>query len=128
MIRSKAACFPYVMEPVADFDARREYCRFRLPGVGISFTDGTRAEADVWRDRSGNLVARLSSSGYTYSSAIYDASGRAPADDEVDGLDQYLLETLHLWLIEGVDDDPTTEVNEQLAAERAGRRPDRSVD
>jgi hypothetical protein len=128
MIRSKEPRFPYVMEPVADFDARRGYRRFRLPGVGISFTDGTRAEADVWRDRSGNLVARLSSSGYTYSFAIRDASGRAPGDDHADRLEQYLLEVLHLWLIEGVDEDPTTEVNDQLATGNAERRTNRSSD
>ena len=64
----------------------------------------------MWRDRSDNLVARFSSEGYQFSFAVVHASGHALRDDQIDGLEDHLIELLKLWLVEGVDDWPSTEI------------------
>ena len=81
-----------------------------LPGVGCHFVGRSGAQADLWRDRSDNLVARFSSEGYQFSFAVVHASGHALRDDQIDGLEDHLIELLKLWLVEGVDDWPSTEI------------------
>ncbi len=100
----------FLFEPIECFDARRGYKRCKLPGVGCQFVGRPGAQSDLWRDRSDNLVARFSSQGYQFSFAVVRASGQPLRDDQIDGLEDYLIELLKLWLVEGVDDWPSTEI------------------
>lgn len=97
----------YVFDPIDGFDARRGYRRCNPPGVGgtISFS----AVADLWRDRAGNVVTRFASQGYRFSFMVMHRSGRALLDAEMDDFCEYLADVVHLWLIEGVDDEPSTD-------------------
>jgi hypothetical protein len=100
----------FVFEGIADFDARRAYKRCKLPGVGVSFAGDRRtASANLWRDQENNVVTRFSSQGYEFSFRVRDASGKPLRDDQVDPLGEYLCDLLVLWIVEGVDDTPTTE-------------------
>jgi hypothetical protein len=72
-------------------------------------TLGLSAVADLWRDRSGNVVTRLSSEGYQFSFLVSHTSGRAVLDGEMADLCNYMADILHLWIVEGVDGEPTTE-------------------
>lgn len=98
---------PYVFERIENFDARRGYSRCNPPGQGMTL--GLKADADLWRDPSGNVVTRLSSEGYRFSFLVSHRSGRAVLDEEMKSLCDYLADILHLWIVEGVDDEPTTE-------------------
>ena len=100
----------FKLELISGFDARRGLKRCKLPGVGVSFADARHADADLWRDRSGGIVTRFTSQGYQYSFRVVDASGMKPSDDQLDVLGDHLAELLSLWLIEGVDDTPSTEI------------------
>jgi hypothetical protein len=108
--------FPFALEPIAAFDARRGYRRHKVPGVGVHLADGRRADADIWRGRSGNVVVRLSSQGCVSSFAVVGRAGRSPQGDEIKGLEEYLTDVLFLWLIDGVDDEPTSVITRRRAA------------
>lgn len=100
----------FIFEPIECFDARRGYKRCKLPGVGCHFFGRPGAQSDLWRDRSDNLVARFSSQGYRFSFAVTHASGVPLVDDQIDGLEDHLIALLKLWLVEGIDDWPSTEI------------------
>ncbi len=98
----------YVMAQIRNFNARLGYRRCLLPGVGV-WTDG-HATADLWRTRGGNVVVRFQSLSYRVSFAALLASGDTISDAELEEFGDYLTELLLLWLSEGVDDTPTTEL------------------
>lgn len=98
----------YTFESIANFDARRGYTRCVLPGVGTSFQDGQSGTIDLWRDRAGNVVARFSSQGYAFSFMVTHSSGEQLTDAQVEAFENLLGKLLMLWLIEGVDDTPST--------------------
>ena len=52
------------LTPIAQFDARRGYRRWCLPGVGVRMGDSPQAVADIWEDREGRLFTRFESLGY----------------------------------------------------------------
>jgi len=96
----------YELESTEPFDARRGYTRCPLPGVGASYQGEPGAIADFWRDRSGNLVLRLSSRGYVYHYQARLAAGGPVPDSELDYFGELLAEALARWIVEGVDDAP----------------------
>jgi len=98
----------YTFASIANFDARRGYTRCVLPGVGTSFQDGQSGTADLWRDRAGNVVVRFSSQGYVFSFMVTHSSGEQLTDAQVEAFENLLQKLLMLWLIEGVDDTPST--------------------
>lgn len=102
----------YTFESIADFDARRGYTRCVLPGVGVSFQDGRSGMTHLWRDRAGNVVVRFSSQGYTFSFMVVHSSGEQLTDDQVEAFEGLLRKLLMLWLIEGVDDTPSTSASD----------------
>lgn len=93
------------------FDARRGYKRCSIPGVGCSDAPGFNAIADFWRDQTGRLVVRLSCRGYIYHLGASLVSGKNVPENIMEEFSQYVMHTLRNWLLEGVDDLPSS-VNE----------------
>lgn len=92
--------------PVDEFDARRGYSRWVLPGVGSRTTDrGSLAEADLWVNRNGNLVTRFRSCGYTLHFEIKVVPEDTITDEMQDDIAEFLLKMLRTWVVDGVDDD-----------------------
>ncbi len=100
----------YRFEQIDDFDARRGYRRCEMPGVTLWVGDTPRADADVWRDRSGTVVVRFSSQGYRFSFAVSLSSGQPLREERLWDMQDHLSELLLLWIDEGVDDTPTTQL------------------
>jgi hypothetical protein len=95
----------YRFEPTNWFDARRGYTRI---GSQISIAGelyGTHAQ--LWRSRTGELVARLTS---RYNRYCFIVRGQnAPSlDEEIDDAEDQLARLLGLWIAEGTDDWPET--------------------
>jgi hypothetical protein len=90
------------------FDARRGYKRCSLPGVGVSFESGPNAIADFWRDKTKRLLVRISSQGYDYHFEALLASGKQIPEEKLDDFGPYVMDVLAEWLIEGVDDLPSS--------------------
>jgi hypothetical protein len=100
---------PFQFESIADFDARKGYRPCASRGVTAHLSDGRHADASLWRDSAGNVVARFSSSGYRFSFVVRRDSGPVQ-DNELVDLESYLSELLYWWMVEGIDDQPTTEL------------------
>lgn len=93
---------------IRGFDARHGYKRCSPAGVGVhSFTGrGPKANSDFWRDRTGKLVLRISSNGWTFHYEALLVSGKQIPDDEIEDFGNYIAEVLYDWLAEGFVDDP----------------------
>ena len=89
------------------FDARR-YKRCKPPGVGVSFGRGRSANADFWRDKEGKLFVRFSSQGYIFHLEASRIDGMPISIDDMSEFEEYIAESLSTWLVEGVDDSPTS--------------------
>lgn len=100
----------YSVAQIYNFDARHGYRRCPLPGVGVSVGRGPSALADFWRTRGGNVVARFSSSGYQYSFVACLSNGDPIPDKRLSDFGDHVSELLLLWLSDGVDDTPTTDI------------------
>ena len=97
---------PYWLTEIDHFDARQGYKRCDPPAVGI--LDVWQATADLWRDPIGHLVMRFSSQGYIFSFQAFLPSGEKIPDFAMNDFVNYLMDVLLLWIVEGVDDIPTT--------------------
>jgi hypothetical protein len=95
------------LTPIAGFDARHGYRRCRIPGIGVSSPSSPVAIADFWWNRSGMLVTRFSCQGYQFSFEISRMSGSHLGDADLEDLAAHVSDLLLLWLIEGIDDDPS---------------------
>jgi len=92
--------------PTDEFDARRGYSRWVLPGVGTRTTErGSLAEADLWVDRKGKLVTRFRSRGYTLHFEIKVIPKSQITHEMEDDIAEFLLAMLSTWVVGGVDDD-----------------------
>lgn len=87
-----------------EFDARRGYTRWILPGTGASLPGHPQANADLWTDRDGRLLARFSSADYIYHYEIRSSTHSAITEDMQDAVYEFLQEKLVTWVIEGIDD------------------------
>ncbi|MEW6685574.1 MAG: hypothetical protein AB1393_05140 [Candidatus Edwardsbacteria bacterium] len=95
----------YKLVPIDEFDARRGYSRWLTPGVGIRSTKrGSLAQADLWIDQEGKLVARFTSRGYSLHFQIRAVSSDL-APVMKDHIEEFLTEMLMTWVVDGVDDD-----------------------
>lgn len=101
---------PYVLTEIDGFDARKAYTRCLIPGAGTSLGRGRTAVAEFWRDRSGNVVVRFSSQGYRFSFEATLPDGGPIADRQMEHFAGHVMDLVHLWLVEGVDDVPSTEL------------------
>ena len=101
----------FVLTEIPHFDARRGYKKCDMPGVGASHVGDRRiAHAHFWRDRSNNVVARFTCTEYQYSFEARLASGATIPENQMEDFGTYVSEVLALWLVEGVDDNPSTEI------------------
>lgn len=94
------------LDEVNTFDARRGYRRCTPPGVGVEFIGGPSANADFWRDRAGKLFVRFSSQGYIYHLEASRIDGMSISTHDMSELEEYIVGSLKMWMIEGVDDSP----------------------
>lgn len=95
------------------FDARRGYKRCSSPGVGVSLGrddlgQDIKAVADFWKDPLGRIVVRFSSGGYTYHFEAMLTSGKQIPENKMGDFEDYVMEVLTEWLIEGIDDLPNS--------------------
>lgn len=91
---------------VEPFDARRGYRRWKSPGVGVQLADISSADADFWRDKSGNVFVRLTSQGYVYHCQAMQIDGKQLSVHDRKEFDEFITGVLHDWMIQGVDDSP----------------------
>jgi hypothetical protein len=87
-----------------EFDARRGYTRWILPGTGAILPGHPEASADLWTDRDGRLFARFSSAAYIYHYEIRSSTQPTITEDLHDAVYEFLQEKLVTWVIEGIDD------------------------
>ena len=95
----------YELSEISPFDARRGYRRCDPPGVGVS-DDTQSATADIWRDRTGKVVARFYSLGYVFHMEAVLSSGKNIREDQMEDFSHWLGDVLLEWIIDGVDDTP----------------------
>ena len=97
------------------FDARRGFKRCSLPGIGVSvpapshysWLPDTKANADFWRNRKGDLFVRVCfNEGYTYQFHAKSANGKTIPNEDMQDFGEYMADFLWKWIIEGVDDWP----------------------
>ncbi len=95
-------------ELIEGFDARRGYKRCTLPGVIVQVNGHvpSSANADLWRDKKGNLVVRFSGRGDRYHFLVVLASGKKVPEHDIDELGDYVGEALHEWVCDGMGDVP----------------------
>lgn len=101
---------PFVLTEIDGFDARKGYTRCLIPGTGTSLRRGRTAVADFWRDRARNVVVRFASQGYRFSFEATLPDGGRIGDRQLEDFTHHVCELVHLWLVEGVDDVPSTEL------------------
>lgn len=98
---------------IADFDARRGYVRWDLPGIELEIPANrsfwwlppTRLKADFWRRRDGALVIRFSSNNTSvFHYEALRANGKPVHDKDIEEFMDYILDVLEEW--EGTDDPP----------------------
>ena len=108
---------PFELSSAAAFDARRGYQRCDPPGLGVQM-DRRSAHADLWRDCSGRLLVRFSSSGYVWSMECSLASGKRVPDTRLESCVEWLRDVLVEWMVDGVDDEPEPMLRYRGSAER----------
>jgi hypothetical protein len=104
MISELGHQFEYYFEPTAWFDARRGYRRF--PGGAANAVGEPIGYAHLWRSRSGDVVARMTSQGHRTAFKVVGAFGGLVLDEEIDDVNFDLMNLLELWIFQGADDWP----------------------
>lgn len=103
-MKKKTAEFKLV--PTDEFDARRGYSRWVLPGVGIRTPGkGSYSQADIWIDRQGELVTRFTSHGYSLHFKIKAVTPCQITLGMKEDIANFLNDMLMTWMVNGVDDD-----------------------
>jgi hypothetical protein len=110
MTKTKSRARIYVFTEIDGFDARKGYTKCPVPGVGAHIERGKSAVADFWRNRAGHVVVRFASQGYRSSFEVRLADGGSVPDRQFEDFTEHVGELVHLWLVEGVDDVPSTEL------------------
>ena len=93
----------FVLNEIDQFDARKGYTRWVLPGVGISSPGMPKATVDIWRNREGRLFTRFNSAGYVYHYEIISANQKSFGDDMKQDIENFLFSMLDIWVCEGID-------------------------
>jgi hypothetical protein len=96
--------FEYRFNPIHWFDARQGYKRF--PGGAANSLGEPVGYAYLWRERSGDVVARMTSQGHRIAFKVLSASGAPVLDEEIEDVNFDLLNLLELWIFQGADDWP----------------------
>jgi hypothetical protein len=94
----------YRFEAIDWFDARRGYKRF--PG-GVGNGIGPHPPVgygDLWRNRSGDVVGRMTSQGYRAAFKVVTEYGAPVLDEEIDVVHDDLMDLLGLWIDENVNE------------------------
>jgi hypothetical protein len=89
---------------VDEFDARRGYTRWVLPGTVARLPGHPQASTDLWTDRDGRLFTRFSSADYVYHYEIISSMHPVITEDQHDDVYEFLQEKLMTWVIGGIDD------------------------
>jgi hypothetical protein len=100
---------------ISAFDARRGYKRCTLPGVGYTPPDDPLSPyrpipviADLWRNRTGELVVRFSSNQpYVFHFEALLSNGMPVPEDDIEEFGEYIAGILFDW--GGADDPPDPE-------------------
>lgn len=100
---------------ISAFDARHGYKRCTLPGVGytppvdlLSPYRPIPVTADFWRNQTGGLVVRFSSSQpYVFHFEALLANGKPVPEEDIEKFGEYVAEILFNW--GGADDPPDPE-------------------
>lgn len=96
----------FKLVPIDEFDARRGYSRWVLPGIGIRTSErGSYAQADIWTDRQGELVTRFTSLGYSLHFKIKAVPVGQITFGRKEDVANFLNDMLMTWVVGGVDDD-----------------------
>jgi hypothetical protein len=96
--------FEYHFEPSPWFDARQGYKRFA--GGAANAVGDPVGFAHLWRSRSGDVVARMTSPGHRIAFKVVKECGEPVLDDEIDVVNDDLMNLLELWIFQGADDWP----------------------
>ena len=108
----------FKLVPTCDFDARRGYLRWVIPGVGIRTTErGSVAQADFWIHRQGKLVTRFTSHSFSLHFLIKAFPFGQITPDMKEDIVTFLNDMLMTWIVEGVDGDLECDVVEYDDAE-----------
>jgi hypothetical protein len=109
-MRETRSTHSFVLAQIDNFDARQGYRRFKPSGLGVTVGNEPTALADFWRTLGGNVAIRFSSKGYRYSFIGVDASGELIGESQMEDFIEHITDLLLLWLSDGVDDTPSTEL------------------
>lgn len=95
---------------VVAFDARRGYTRCKTPGVCISLGNRTpNPIADFWWNKKGGLFVRFSCyDGYVCHFEAKRTGSKKISENDLDDFEEYIADTLLEWVIEGVDEIPSS--------------------
>jgi hypothetical protein len=105
--------WPFRLIEIGAFDARRGCRRCSVPGTVITlpppawapWVGDTKLCSDFWRDRSGNVVVRFSSThGYAFHYRATLVSGDVIPEQRMEEFERYAEAVLVDW--EGTDDQP----------------------
>ena len=73
-----------------EFDARRGFTRWILPGTVAILPGHPQAMADLWTSRDGRLFTRFSCAGYTYHYEIRSSKQPTITEDQQDAVCEFL--------------------------------------
>lgn len=97
----------YTLLEIEDFDARKSFTRWVVPGTGIRLPGCYAAHADLWINAAGGLVARFSSFGYVYHYEVRAVGKKQIRPADADNVLDFIQDKLVTWSIGGVDDSVT---------------------
>jgi len=90
----------------APFNATRGYKRCPIPGVGVHLGEKKSADSNFWRDKAGKVFVRISSRGYVYDYRAMRIDGKQISESDMGEFEDYMVQVLHDWMVEGVDVSP----------------------
>lgn len=99
----------FAVAEIDNFDARHGFTRCLMTGIAVS-VGSIKAQADFWRNRDDLVVLRFSSEGYEYSFVALLSTGNTVPDSKLEELGEHVRDLLLLWVDEGVDETPRTEL------------------
>jgi hypothetical protein len=97
--------FYYGFEPIDWFDARMGHKRIGL-GCGSNVRGFPKGYGDVWRNRSGEMVGRMTTKGHRFAFKIRSAAGGPVFDQEIDNICDDVMNLMALWIMRGANDWP----------------------
>lgn len=99
----------FKLSTIKQFDARRGYKRCTVPGVVATIVgERTNPHADFWWDPEGKLVVRFRCSDEVIHLVATKVTGRKFKESDFDEFFDFVSDTLYEWVIEGIDDLPSS--------------------